>query len=174
MFIRTKSELLLGTHPYHISLNKKILDDSKSFIFMEGIRNVDGGLSNLTAPKTNETKITSKSLELVYDWILALLNRRYRGWDFKVYNSWLACYSKGQYARSHTHVPASFSFVYFVSSPKGSSPLIFTDSGRRIKPEEGKVVIFPGNMLHQVPKNKCDGRMILAGNILPNISYYFK
>ena len=95
MFIRTKSELLLGTHPYHISLNKKILDDSKSFIFMEGIRNVDGGLSNLTAPKTNETRITSKSLELVYDWILTLLNQTYRGWNFKIYNSWLANYSKG-------------------------------------------------------------------------------
>ena len=174
MFIRNKSEILSDIHPYHISLNKKILDDSKFFIFKEGIRNVDGGLSNLTAPKTNETKITSKSLELVYDWILALLNQRYRGWDFKVYNSWVAHYSKGQYAQSHYHIPASFSFVYFVSSPKGSSPLIFTESGRRIKPEEGKVVIFPGDMLHQVPKNKCDGRMILAGNILPNISYYFK
>lgn len=167
MFIRTESELLLETHPYHISLNKKILDDSKFFIFKEGIRNVDGGLSNLTAPKTNETRITSKSLELVYDWILSLLNQKYGGWNFKVCNSWLANYSKGQYALSHHHIPASFSFVYFVKSPKGSSPLIFTISRKRIKPDEGKVVIFPGNMLHHVPKNKCDGRMILAGNVLP-------
>ena len=141
---------------------------------MEGIRNVDGGLSNLTAPKTIETRITSKSLELVYDWILALINRRYRGHNYKVYNSWLAHYSKGQYARSHHHIPASFSFVYFVKSPKGSSPLILTTSRKRINPDEGKVVIFPGHLNHEVPKNKCDGRMVLAGNILPNISYYFK
>ena len=58
----------------------------------------------------------------------------------------------------------TFSFVYFVKTPKGSSPLIFTNSGKRIKAEEGKIVIFPGRLLHHVPKNKCEGRMTLAGN----------
>ena len=171
--IKQKNEVFSFVHPYHISLNEKILDDSKSFIFKEGLRNIGGALSNVRAPKTTETRITSKSLELVYDWILTLLNQTYRGWNFKIYNSWLANYSKGQYTVSHDHVPSSFSFVYFVKSPKGSSPLVFTNSGTKINPDEGKVVIFPGNMLHQVPKNKCDGRMTLAGNILPDMSTYY-
>ena len=34
-----------------------------------------------------------------------------------------------------------------------------------MKAEEGKVVIFPGNVFHHVPKNNCDGRIVLAGNI---------
>ena len=59
----------------------------------------------------------------------------------------------------------SFSFVYFIKCPKGSAPLVFTTSGKRIKAEEGKVLIFPGNMKHHVPKNKGEGRMVLAGNI---------
>ena len=70
---------------------------------------------------------------------------------------------------SHAH-PSPFSFVYFVRCPKGSSPLIFTTSGKKIKAEEGKVVIFPGNLLHHVPENKCDGRITLAGNI--NVRWY--
>ena len=58
-----------------------------------------------------------------------------------------------------------FSFVYFIKCPKGSSPLVFTKSGKKIKAEEGKIVIFPGWLRHHVPKNKCEGRITMAGNI---------
>ena len=44
-------------------------------------------------------------------------------------------------------------FVYFIQCPRGSSPLVFSTSGKRVKAEEGKVVIFPGNIYHHVPKN---------------------
>ena len=60
---------------------------------------------------------------------------------------------------------ALYAFVYFVNSPKGSSPLVFTTSGKRIKPEEGKILIFPPQLFHHVPKNKCDGRITLSGNV---------
>ena len=70
---------------------------------------------------------------------------------------------------SHAHHPSAYSFVYFLRCPKGSSPLIFTTSGKRIKAEEGKVVIFPGNLKHHVPKNKCYDRIVLAGNIFASI-----
>ena len=88
------------------------------------------------------------------------------GWELKIDNSWLAWYREEEFAIPHHHHPAAYAFVYFVKCPKGSSPLIFTTSGKRIKAEEGKVVIFPGNLCHHVPKNKCDGRIVLAGNIL--------
>ena len=51
------------------------------------------------------------------------------------------------------------SFVYFVKCPKGSSPLVFTTSGKKVKAEEGKIALFPANILHHVPKNRCEGRV---------------
>ena len=79
----------------------------------------------------------------------------------------MAHYNKGDYTMSHKHVPSPFAFNYFIKTPPGSSPLVFTYSGKRVKAEEGKIVIFPGNLEHQVPKNRCDGRITLAGNIMP-------
>ena len=81
---------------------------------------------------------------------------------------WFASYDKGNYVKVHNHLPfAVFSWVYFINSPRGSSPLIFTTTGKRIKPEEGKIVIFPSFIMHHVPKNKCDNRIVMAGNALP-------
>ena len=51
-------------------------------------------------------------------------------------------------------------------SPKGSSPLVFDTSGRKAKPDEGKIVIFPGLIKHSVPNNRCDGRVVIAGNYI--------
>ena len=50
------------------------------------------------------------------------------------------------------------------------SPLVFTTSGKKIKAEEGKVVIFSGDILHHVPKNRCNNRIVLAGNIFSHLT----
>ena len=84
---------------------------------------------------------------------------------------WFARYNKNDSCTSHDHLPfALFSFVYFVNTPKGSSPLVFTTSGKKIKAEEGKVVIFPACVYHDVPPNECDGRIVMAGNV--HINYF--
>ena len=55
--------------------------------------------------------------------------------------------------------------MYFINCPRGSSPLIFKASGKRIKAEEGKIVVFSSNLKHYVPKNRCENRLVLAGNM---------
>ena len=75
-------------------------------------------------------------------------------------------YDKGDYTQTHHHSFVLYAFVYFIKTPKGSSPLVFTKSGKKIKAEEGKVVIFPGVLRHHVPKNRCDDRIIVAGNVV--------
>ena len=55
------------------------------------------------------------------------------------------------------------SFVYFVKCPRGSAPLVL--DGMRIKAEEGKLVAFPGITNHHVPKNRCNDRIVIAGNL---------
>ena len=82
-------------------------------------------------------------------------------------NFWANVYERGDYAQSHDHKPNDFSFAYFVKSKWYDSPLVFTDSGKRIRPKEGKYVIFPSYLLHHVPKNRYNHqRITLSGNLL--------
>ena len=61
---------------------------------------------------------------------------------------WGQWYAKGDYQLSHTHLPNHWSFVYYVNTPKGASPLI-----------------FPAFLQHYVPKNNGEGRSGIAGNL---------
>ena len=88
--------------------------------------------------------------------------------SYTINDRWMTKYNKGDYTLSHSHQPFAFAFNYFIKSPKGSSPLVLTTSGKRVKSDEGKVVIFPAGVWHHVPQNKCEGRMTLAGNIYYN------
>ena len=82
-------------------------------------------------------------------------------------NFWANVYEKGDYARSHNHNPHNFSFAYFVKSKWYHSPLVFSDSGKRIRPKEGRFVAFPGYLNHYVPKHRYnDTRITLSGNLL--------
>ena len=86
---------------------------------------------------------------------------------------WGQLYNKDHHQALHHHVPSHWSFVYFVNTPKGSSPLVFTQSGKKVKAESGKMVIFPGSIYHHVPENKCEGRSVIAGNIYYKINDAF-
>ena len=80
-------------------------------------------------------------------------------------NFWANVYKKGDYAQSHCHKPSAYSFAYFVKAKWYHSPLVFTDSGRRIRPREGRWVAFPAYLSHHVPKHRYnDTRITLSGN----------
>ena len=84
----------------------------------------------------------------------------------KVGNFWANVYEKGDYAQSHCHKPYDFSFAYFVKSNWYDSPLVFSDSGKRIRPKEGTFVAFPAYLMHHVPKHRYnDTRITLSGNL---------
>ena len=79
-------------------------------------------------------------------------------------NFWANVYSKGDYARRHNHY-GDFSFLYFVKGKWFHSPLVFSDTGKRIRPKEGRYVIFPAYMYHHVPTHRYnDTRMTISGN----------
>ena len=83
--------------------------------------------------------------------------------EFKIAQCWGILYDKGQKVIKHNHFPYCLSFVYFVKSPRRSSPLII--EGKRIKAEEGKLVIFHSDRIHWCNPSKVDGRCCLVGNI---------
>ena len=82
-------------------------------------------------------------------------------------NFWANVYEKGDYAQLHNHKPWDFSFAYFVKSKWYDSPLVFTDSGKRIRPKEGRFIAFPAYLNHHVPKHRYNNtRITLSGNLL--------
>ena len=87
----------------------------------------------------------------------------------KCHNFWANVYEKGDYAESHDHKPHDFSFAYFLKSKWYDSPLVFTSSGKRVRPKEGRYVIFPAYLKHHVPKNRYNHqRITLSGNLTIN------
>ena len=85
----------------------------------------------------------------------------------KCSNFWANVYGKGDYAKSHCHKPHDFSFAYFVKSKWYDSPLVFTDSGKKVRPKEGRFVAFPAYLNHHVPKHRYkDTRITLSGNYM--------
>tara|TARA_B100000085_G_C18485641_1_gene489128 strand:- start:627 stop:1148 length:522 start_codon:yes stop_codon:yes gene_type:complete len=87
----------------------------------------------------------------------------------KLDDLWGQIYNEGAYQVPHDHLPSHWSFVYYVNTPSGSSPLVFEQSGKKIYPKEGEVIFFPAWIRHFVPTNHCEGRSIIAGNFE---SYY--
>ena len=87
--------------------------------------------------------------------------------SLKCSNFWANVYKKGDYAQPHCHKPDNFSFAYFVKSKWYDSPLVFTESGKRVRPQEGTFVAFPSYLMHHVPKHRYnDTRITLSGNLV--------
>ena len=93
-----------------------------------------------------------------------------RSW-LKINSFWANVYEKGDFAHSHCHKPHDFSFAYFVKAKWYYPPLVFTESGKRIHPKEGRYVIFPAYLKHHVPKQRYNNtRITLSGNLTINRS----
>ena len=85
----------------------------------------------------------------------------------RINNFWANVYSKGDYANTHHHSPYTFSFAYFLKCENYHSPFVFTKSGKKVRPKEGRFVAFPGYLMHHVPKqNHDDTRITLSGNLI--------
>ena len=162
--VKENVEIFIEDYPYHVSLNKKLIEESKKFLFKRNLTCDDGELTNIKAEQTYNN-IESASLAVLIQWIMSIMIGKYNS-SYLLKYRWITRYDKGDYATEHHHLPcALFSFVYFINCPRGSSPLIFKASGKRIKAEEGKIVVFSSNLKHYVPKNRCENRFVLAGNM---------
>jgi len=174
MIIDLKEHLpvIIEKHPFYESINKKLMEQVNSLSFktpdqLNHYTNIRGGQAGVFEPY-------NKTVKLIENWINELIainlvrNTSDANEPLGKYFFWFSRLNdkKDQYTRNHNHiVHATFAAVYFVNTPKGSSPLVFTTSGKKIKAEEGKVVIFPASLYHKVPQNKSKDRVTLACNI---------
>ena len=100
---------------------------------------------------------------------LSAMNRRN---PLVVKNFWANVYSKGDFAHPHDHIPFDWSFAYFVQARPNHAPFVFTESGKKIRPKEGRFVAFPSHLKHHVPEHKCEmQRITLSGNMLVALSF---
>lgn len=96
-------------------------------------------------------------------------------YDVEVYitHSWLNHNPVGSYHNSHRHSNSVFSGAYYINVPRGSPDLVFSSQIQpylEIVPREytvvnstawtmpvscGDLVLFPSNLLHEVPENHC-------------------
>ena len=91
-----------------------------------------------------------------------------RDW-LQIGNFWANVYKKGDYAQPHCHKPNDYSFAYFVKSKWYYPSLVFTESGKKVRPKEGRFVAFPSYLIHHVPKHRYnDTRITLSGNFRIN------
>ena len=78
---------------------------------------------------------------------------------------WGTTFKKGDNITPHNHMPYAWTWIFYVNVPPDSSPIVFSESKHTIPVAQGKLLIFEGRLMHEVPECDTDGRCILSGNI---------
>ena len=170
MKVKSRCNVLIEDYPFHDKLRDELVS------VLENYEDKQRRASNVKANMT-EWNITSPQIEKLKKYTVHEIDKFFPqvmvnegsamtlGWkDF-----WGNVYRKGDFTLSHEHKPSICSFVYFLKTKWYDSPLVFTNFGERVRPKEGRYVVFPGHIWHYVPKHRYDEtRITLSGNLFYN------
>ena len=146
--------------------------------------------TNVKAKMTKWNMLDHKPFKIVSDKVQSVIedyHHQNSDLDLETFMTtcWGSIYGKGDYSELHAHVPAMYSWVYYVKVDDNAAPLHFPrkllgpvqdqsfgwkdetpDSGLYYRPKSGTGIIFPGWLQHQVPKHDNDNeRIIVVGNV---------
>ena len=150
-------DLIIEQHPDYEKLNSNLLKESEGVIY-------DWSDITYVRGKMSEWHICGKYIDVIKEWAKTLIPP-VKGMIPRIIDAWYARYDYGNHALVHNHGDMYASFVYYVKTPEGSSPIVFPDEIETVEAKEGNLLLFPGHINHYVPENKCDSRVIVAGNI---------
>ena len=150
-------DLIIEQHSDYEKLNSNLLKESEGVIY-------DWSDITYVRGKMSEWHICGKYIDVIKEWAKTLIPP-VKGMIPRIIDAWYARYDYGNHALVHNHGDIYASFVYYVKTPEGSSPIVFPDENETVEAREGNILIFPGHVNHYVPKNKCDGRVVVAGDI---------
>ena len=150
-------DLIIEQHPDYEKLNSNLLKESEGVIY-------DWSDITYVRGKMSEWHICGKYIDVIKECAKTLIPP-VKGMITRIIDAWYARYDYGNHALVHNHGDMYASFVYYVKTPEGSSPIVFPDENETVEAKEGNLLIFPGHINHYVPENKCEGRVIIAGNI---------
>jgi len=82
---------------------------------------------------------------------------------------WGVISSSKSHSKSHTHYPATWSAVAYISCPEGSGHTVWPDVNKKVKPVDGNVCIFPGWLKHHVESSAENlKRIVVSCNVYSN------
>ena len=167
MKVKSQYEIYVGEYPFH----KQLYDEMVPVL--ETYPDKHDGKTNVKAIMTEWDFGLGEDylkLNVLKECIINVASTGYLKYkqDTPVFNTlWGNIYHKGDYSLSHDHLYNQLSFVYFLKSKWYHSPLVFTYSGKKILPKEGRYVLFPSHIKHHVPKQRFkETRIPLSGNIV--------
>ena len=166
-----RTQVYTYDYPFAERLNPKLHD----IILQKAV------ISDMGATMTKwKEGLSIKEFDIIRDWVLNLMQTNYsnrllnfdEAFKLRLKDLWGQYYKKGDYQISHHHNPHYWSFVYFVNAPRGSAPLVFTDSNKKVIPKAVRLVVFPGWVYHHEPKHKCEEiRSIISGNMVYTLDW---
>ena len=179
--VKSYSDVCIGEYPLHKQLKDELVP------LLEKYPDKQGRRTNVIATMTEwDWNPENDRLNRLKNNIIEFINYNCNNQEVRsvedtipvkyfVNDLWGNIYRKGDYTKEHKHLPNIFSFVYFLKSKWYHSPLVFSDSGEKIRPIEGTFVIFPSHLKHLVPKHRYrETRITLSGNILIKDSRFAK
>ena len=79
--------------------------------------------------------ICGKYIDVIKEWAMCL-TPPVVGLVPRLFDAWYAIYDYGDHALVHNHGEIYASFVYYVKTPEGSSPIIFPDENETVEAKE--------------------------------------
>ena len=171
-----RTAIVVGKFPKASELNPILYDRVCENIYEEKERAKDSIFGRKTGWNFHRQNI--KEVDILIAWIKNVLpevSKKFateepeEGYSyninaFEIAECWGAHYNRDESLVRHNHFPYILSFVYYVRTPTGFSPLIIEDENVDVK--EGECVFFLAYNYHSVQPNNCDGRCVIVGNIL--------
>ena len=129
--------------------------------------NVKAWMTNWFLHKQYESvnEVCNKAIDIVHS--VTLKDQKGQLEKFFTFDCWGAIYDNKHYTQPHTHGPALWSWCYYIQIPDNAPPLYFREAKLKVYPKPDELIIFPGHVIHEVPKasDMNEERIILAGNI---------
>ena len=160
-FIKKKTPIFITIIDDYESINSHV---KKHILYLKE-KNPQGIESNVRAWRSHWfthklTKVFDPLVEIMTSACDFVSDQYYNDAEAKVepFNFWVMDYLDGDETLHHNHFPSLYSVVYYVDVEEGCAPLIV--EGEVIQPQNGMLVVFPGDLDHEVPPTK--GRRICA------------
>lgn len=124
--------------------------------------------SNPGVKYTNVGGWHSTYTEIIPDWFInkTSIIKEIVGKEYFLNKYWFNVNGQGHYNKWHAHSVKHMVAVYYIKVPSKSGNIEFrknkTTIFKSFEPKPGQVIIFPGNLEHQVRKNESDDLRISA------------